>query len=416
MTRVFVTGMGVISCIGNDLNTFWSNLCAGHCGLDQLQALDVSYLPVTIGGEVRGLDLQQAELSEKIKVKRLDRSSLFCLLASKQALLQAGITGDALGDRFSIIVGAGLSGIETLQQQTERMLNKGAKAVSPLTIPILMPNAAPANVCLAYGITGSCYTVSSACSSSGHALINAYELLQGDRADVVITGGTEASLTNLGISAFTKMRAMSRHYNDRPKEAIRPFSADREGLIMSEGSAMLVLETEASVQQRGVTPLAEIVGYGSTMDAYHLVRPESNGIGASKAIRLALNQAGWQPEEIAEETYINAHGTATSANDLMETLAIKEVFGESAYNVSVSSTKSMTGHMIGATCAAETVACIQVLNEGIIPPTINLENPDPECDLNYTPNKASKKDIRYTLNNSFGFGGHNVCLAISKLP
>ncbi len=415
MSKVFVTGMGVISCVGNNLDSFWESLCAGKCGIRQLQSLDTSALPVTIGGEVTDLDLKQVEFNGRLTAKRMDRSSLFAVLAAGQALAQANIQGDQLGDPFAVVVGSGLSGIETLQHQTERFLKRGAGAVSPLTIPVLMPNAPAANISLAYGITGPSYTISSACSSSGHALIDAYEMLKSGRAEIVIAGGTEASITNLGIAAFTKMRAMKTHYNDRPTAAVRPFSQDREGLVMSEGAAMLVLESEASLKKRGITPLAEMTGYGSTMDAHHLVQPDPLGKGAAKAIRQALQSAGWSPDKIAEKTYVSAHGTGTPANDLMETLSLKEAFGQSVYQLAISSTKSMTGHMIGATGALEMVACVQTMREGIIPPTLNYEHPDPECDLDYVPNVARHKEIQYTLNNSFAFGGHNVCLAMQKV-
>ncbi|VAX36428.1 3-oxoacyl-[acyl-carrier-protein] synthase, KASII [hydrothermal vent metagenome] len=415
MSKVFVTGMGVISCVGNNLDSFWGNLCAGKCGIRQLQSLDTSALPVTIGGEVTDLDLKQVEFNGRLTAKRMDRSSLFAVLAAGQALTQANIQGDQLGDPFAVVIGSGLSGIETLQHQTERFLKRGAGAVSPLTIPVLMPNAPAANISLAYGITGPSYTISSACSSSGHALIDAYEMLKSGRAEIVIAGGTEASITNLGIAAFTKMRAMKTNYNNRPAAAIRPFSQDREGLVMSEGAAMLVLESEASLEKRGIAPLAEMTGYGSTMDAHHLVQPDPLGKGAAKAIRQALQSAGWSPGDIAEKTYVSAHGTGTPANDLMETLSLKEAFGQSAYQLAISSTKSMTGHMIGATGALEMVACVQTMREGIIPPTLNYEHPDPECDLDYVPNVARHKEIQYTLNNSFAFGGHNVCLAMQKV-
>ncbi len=415
MTKVFVTGMGVISCVGNDLNSFWKNLCAGRCGIEPLQALDCADLPVTIGGEVRDLNEKEVEFNGILTAKRMDRSSIFAVMAAKQALAQANIQSDQLGDRFAVVIGSGLSGIETLQAQTERFLKRGAGAVSPLTIPVLMPNAPAANISLAYGITGTSYTISSACSSSGHAFIDAYEIIRSGRADVVIAGGTEASITNIGISAFTKMRAMKTHFNDNPHAAVRPFSKDREGLVMSEGSAMLILESEASLQKRGATPLAEMTGYGSTMDAHHLVQPDPEGKGAARAITMALQSSGWSPAEIASTTYISAHGTGTPANDLMETVSLKKVFGQAAYNLAISSTKGMTGHMIGATGALEAVACVQTMQEGIIPPTINYDHPDPECDLDYVPNTARKQEINQTLNNSFAFGGHNVCIAMQRV-
>lgn len=414
MSRVFVTGMGVVSPLGNSVGHFWSNLVEGRSGIRRLERIDTADLAATIGGEVQGLDEAPFDLPEQVAWRRMDRASRFAVSAAKQAIDDAGIVPAEFSHRCGVIIGAGLSGLDTLQQQTDILLSRGPGRVSPLTIPLLMPNAAPANVSLAFGIRGPAFTVSAACASSGLAIIQATELLRSGAADIVITGGTESSLTRLGIAAFCRMGAMATKYNDDPQRAIRPFDANRSGLVMSEGAGILILESEQSVARRGATTHAEVLGYGSTSDACHLVRPEPSGLGAAQAIRHALVSAGLDQLNIASRTYINAHGTGTKANDVAETLAVKEAFEAAAQQLKVSSTKSMTGHMIGAAGAVESVACVRTLQTGIIPPTINLETPDPECDLNVVVGSAGQADIQYAINNTFGFGGHNVSLILGR--
>lgn len=419
MSRIFVTGMGVASPLGNSVEQLWSNLTEGRSGIDRLQRIDTTDLASTIGGEVHGLEDAPFELPEQVAWRRMDRASRFAVSAAHQAIGHAGITAAEFGHRCAVMIGAGLSGLDTLQQQTDILLSRGPARVSPLTIPLLMPNAAPANVSLTFGIRGPAFTVSGACASSGLAIIQATELLRSGAADVVITGGTESSLTRLGIAAFCRMGAMATKFNDNPQKAICPFDANRSGLVMSEGAGILILESEQSVARRGATPYAEVLGYGSTSDACHLVRPESSGQGAAQAIRQSLKSAGIAEtddalREAASQTYINAHGTGTKANDVAETLALKEAFGGAAQQLKVSSTKSMTGHMIGAAGAVESIACVRTLQTGIIPPTINLETPDPECDLNLVTGTAQEFDIQYAINNTFGFGGHNVSLILGR--
>lgn len=414
MRRVFITGQGVVSPVGNNKSDFWEGLLAGRSGVRRLECIDVSDLPVTIGGEVVGLDLNLANINDKVSARKMDRASIFAVISASEALRDAGLDPDSLGERTAVVIGAGLSGMATLQEQTENLLNRGPRSVSPFTIPILMPNAAPANVSLAFNITGPAYTVASACSSSGHAFIDAFEMIRRGEVDVVLVGGSESSLTRLGISAFSNMRAMTKKYNDEPTKASRPFDADRDGFVMSEGAAVLVFESEEHLQKRSGRPLAEMVAYGSTMDAHHLVQPDPSAQGAIRAIRQAVFRAGWEPTLIADRTYVSAHGTSTKFNDLAETLALKDVFGESAKKLQISSTKSCTGHLIGAACAVEMVACVQAIETNKLPPTINLDTPDPECDLDYIPNVARDATVDYVLNNSFGFGGHNVCIAVQR--
>lgn len=412
MQRVFITGVGVVSCVGTNRDEFWKSLTTGRCGLTQLSVHDTTDLPVTIGGEVREIDTDQVELNDRVRAQRMDRASQFAVWGANQAIADSALDVASLGHRCGVILGSGLSGMDTLQTQTEKLLNRGPRRVSPLTIPMLMPNAAPANVGMAFGITGPCYTMSSACSSSAHAMINAFEAIRSGSLDAVVTGGTESSMTRLGIAAFTNMGAMSSKYNDDPQHAIRPFDANRMGLIMSEGAGVLVFESESSMQKRGAQPYAEVKGYGSTSDSYHLVTPDPQGDGATAAIRAGAAALG-DPEAIAEATYVNAHGTATKFNDAMETIALRRAFGAAADKLQVSSTKSMTGHMIGAAAATEMIACVMALRTGVIPPTINYQTPDPDCDLDWVPNEARDASPRFALNSSFGFGGHNVCLSLA---
>ena len=414
MRRVFITGVGVVSCVGTNKADFWESLTTGRCGLDQLTVHDTTDLPVTIGGEVREIDVASIETNDRVLARRMDWATQFAVWGANQAITDAGIRPADYRERCGVILGAGLSGLATLQQQTENLLNRGPRRVSPFTIPMLMPNAAPANVGMAFGIQGPCYTVSSACSASGHAIVNAFELLQRGSMDAVVTGGTESSMTRLGISAFARMGAMQPTYNDRPKQSVRPFEANRSGLIMSEGAGILVLEHEDAVRERGVTPYAEIVGFGSTSDSHHIVAPDPAASGAALAIDQAIQSTGLTAAELAPRCYVNAHGTATELNDLMETNALKKAFGAAAGRLQVSSTKSMTGHMIGAAGGVELIASAISLQRGILPPTINYDTPDPSCDLDYVPNTSREAAVEFALSNSFGFGGHNVCIAIKR--
>lgn len=415
MERIFVSGLGFATCLGNNRETFWKNLTSGVCGIDTLKIHDTTDLQVNIGGEVLDLDNDRINVNDLVATKKMDRASQFAVYAAHEALEDAGLPTTDLGDRTAVILGAGLAGLETYEFMMERLLTKGPSRVSPFTIPMLMPNAPPGNISLAFGIHGTAYTTSSACSSSGHAMIDAIDYLRNGKADVIVTGGTEASLTRLGIASFSNMKAMCRNRNDEPKRSMRPFDADRSGFIMSEGSSILIFETESNLRKRGGKAWAEVVCGSSTSDSFHLVQPDPEGRKAIIAIRQALEAAGLSPAEIAAETYVSAHGTSTKFNDSMETVALKAVFGDNADDLRISSIKSMLGHMIGAACAVEMSACCMALNSGTLPPTINYETPDPECDLNYVPNESVQHDIRYAVNNSFGFGGHNVSLVAKRV-
>lgn len=415
MQRVFVSGIGMTTCLGNDRRTNWSRMVDGTCGLETLELHDTTDLDVTIGGEVRDLDLDRVNVNDLVSAKRMDRATQFSVFAAHEALEDAGLPTADIGENASVILGAGLAGLETYEFQHERMLTRGPSRVSPFTIPMLMPNAPPACVSLAFGIHGSCHTCSSACSSSGHAMIDALEFLRQGNADFVITGGTEASLTRLGIASFVRMKAMCKDSNDKPHLAMRPFDNDRAGFVMAEGASILIFETEEHLRKRGGKAWAEVLSGKATSDAFHLVQPDPEGRKAVRAINDALDAAGLNATDIADSTYVNAHGTSTQYNDAMETVALKKVFGDQAGQLKISSTKSMTGHMIGAACAVEMSACAMALTSGVLPPTINYSTPDPACDLNYIPNEAVRADAKYAINNSFGFGGHNVSLVIGRV-
>ncbi|HRA89000.1 MAG TPA: beta-ketoacyl-ACP synthase II [Planctomycetaceae bacterium] len=415
MQRIFISGIGVVSCLGNDRRTFWNNLKTGQCGLDRLTQHNVRDMEVNIGGEVRNMDNTRINVNDLVSTRKMDRASQFAVHAAHEALEDAGLPTTDIGGNAAVILGAGLAGLETYEFQMEKLLTKGPSRVSPFTIPMLMPNAPPGNISLAFGVRGTCYTTSSACSSSGHAMIDAMEFLRRGDADYVITGGTEASLTRLGISSFVNMKAMNKTMNDRPKESMRPFDADRGGFIMAEGASVLIFETEDHLRKRGGRAWAEVLSGRSTTDAFHLVQPDPEGRQAVKAINSAIQKAGLNPAEIADDVYVSAHGTSTNYNDSMETVALKSVFGNDARRLHISSTKSMLGHMIGAACAIEMSACVLALTTGILPPTINYTTPDPACDLNYIPNIAIQKHVKYAINNSFGFGGHNVSLIIGRI-
>ena len=415
MERIFISGLGFATCLGNDREAFWKNLTSGVCGIDTLKIHDTTDLPVNIGGEVLEVDKARINVNDLVSTKKMDRASQFAVLAAHEALEDAGLPTKDIGDRGAVIIGAGLAGLETYEFMMERLLTKGPSRVSPFTIPMLMPNAPPGNISLAFGINGTAYTTSSACSSSGHAMIDAVDYLRNGKADFVVTGGCEASLTRLGIASFSNMKAMCRNRNDEPKASMRPFDADRSGFIMAEGSSSLIFETETHLRKRGGTAWAEVLGGASTSDSFHLVQPDPEGKKAIVAIQDALAAAGLNPADIADETYVSAHGTSTKYNDSMETVALKKIFGDDATKLQISSIKSMLGHMIGAACAVEMSACAMALSHGLLPPTINYETPDPACDLNYVPNAAIEKNVKYAVNNSFGFGGHNVSLVLKKV-
>ena len=409
-SRVFVTGLGMICPLGLDVPSSWENLVRGVSGVDYITAFDLDGFETRFAAEVRGFD--PANYLEKKEARRMDRFAQFAAVAAGEALAQAGINPQTMDPyRTAVIVGSGIGGIITLSQQYDVLKEKGPRRVTPFLIPMMLADMGAAQVSMVTGAMGPNFCAVSSCSSGADAIGNAWEMIRREDADVVIAGGSEAPLCPIAVAGFNSLHALSKN-NDEPQKASRPFDSRRDGFVMGEGAAILILESYESVESRGVKPLAELVGYAATSDAYHITEPGPEGLSAAKAMKLALKKAGLKPEEI---DYINAHGTSTPLNDLQETQAIKVAMGEEAHRVPISSTKSMTGHLLGAGGALEAAASVLAIRDGIIPPTINLEQPDPDCDLDYTPNEARPGRIRTAMSNSFGFGGHNSVLIFSAV-
>ncbi len=408
MNRVVITGIGAITPIGNSIDELWDSLINGRSGIDKITRFDVSSYPTKLAAEVK--DFEPTEYIDKKEAKRMDRFTQFALASAKMALIDSGLDLEKEDlDRIGVIYGSGIGGIETLENQQNILKEKGPGRVSPFFVPMMIADMAAGLISITFGLKGHNETIVNACASSTNAIGDAFKVIERGDADVIVTGGSEAAITPLAIAGFCSMKAMST--NDDPKTACRPFDANRDGFIMGEGSATLILESLEHAIKRGAKIYCEIVGYGATADAYHITAPAPEGAGAARAMKLALKDADIIPEDI---DYINAHGTSTEYNDKYETMAIKNVFGQHAYKLKVSSTKSMTGHMLGASGAVEAVATVLAIKNGIVPPTINYETPDPECDLDYVPNKALEMEINYALSNSFGFGGHNATLVFKK--
>lgn len=407
--RVVVTGIGVISPIGNTKDEFWQSLQEGKSGIGPITHFDASLHDAKIAGEIKGFD--PLLYLDKKEAKRMDHFAQYAVAAAKMALKDADFEiNEENCDDIGVYVASGIGGLETLEAQHKVLLEKGPKRISPFVIPMMIVNMASGQVSIVTGAKGPNTTVVTACASSTNSIGDAYKLIQRGAAKAMIAGGTEATITPLAVAGFASMKALSTR-NDEPERASRPFDAERDGFIMAEGSCMVILETLESALERGAHIYAEVVGYGATADAYHITSPAPDAMGAVKCMKVALKDAGLEPQDI---DYINAHGTSTHMNDSLETLAIKKTFGEHAEKLNISSTKSMTGHMLGAAGAIEfATICLSVDND-IIPPTINYENPDPECDLNYTPNKMVKKTVNAALSNSLGFGGHNATLIVKK--
>ena len=407
--RVVITGIGCFSPLGHDIDTTWQNLIDGKSGITEITLFDASNLETRIAAEVKDFDVNNY-IERKVS-RRMDRFSQMSVAASMQAVKQSGIEINSDNeDQIGIIIGSGIGGLTTLYNQTKVLVEQGPSRVSPFLVPMMISDMAAAQVSITLGIKGVNLCTTSACSSSSDAIGVAYELLKRGDAQAAISGGSEAIINPLGIASFSALKALSTR-NDSPQEASRPFDADRDGFVIGEGACALILETLDHAQTRGANILAEIIAYGASGDAFHITAPDENGDGAVRAMRQALNKAGIEPKDI---DYINAHGTSTQLNDKVETMAVKKVFGEEAYKTPMSSTKSMTGHLIGAAGAMEAAICTMVIQNGIIPPTINLQTPDEECDLDYVPKVARKADVTTTLSNSFGFGGHNSVLILRK--
>jgi 3-oxoacyl-[acyl-carrier-protein] synthase II len=408
--RVVITGLGVVSPLGNTPEVLWKNLLEGQCGIDAIQAFDVSAYDCQIAGEVLDLDPTPAFPTPK-EIRRTDRYAQFGIYAAHQALLDSGLDlNQANLEEVGAFIGSGIGGLSTLEKQHSILESKGPARVSPFLIPMQILNMASGLFSMYYGLKGPNVATCSACATATHALGEAWRTLKMGDAKVMFAGGAEAAVTPVGIGGFSAMKAMSTR-NSEPKRASRPFDADRAGFVMGEGAAVLVLEELEHAKQRGANILAELVGYGNTADAHHMTSPSPDGEGAARCMKMALRSAGMNPEAIS---YINAHGTSTPQGDICETSAIKTVFGDHAKKLCVSSTKGATGHMLGAAGAIEMTVCTLALRDQKVPPTINYETPDPECDLDYVPNQARDIPVQAIMNNSFGFGGHNACIVASR--
>lgn len=407
--RVVITGIGVISPVGTGKTKFWNNLISGKSGIDKITHFDTRDFNTKIAGEVK--DFNPEDFIDKKELKRLDRFTQFAIAATKMAIEDANLDLDTIDrDHTGVIMGSGIGGSETWEQQHTTLITKGPKRVSPLFIPMMIVNMASAQVSMSFNLKGPNFTVVTACASGTNAVGEAFRILQRGEAEVMLTGGTEAPLTQLSLAGFSSMKALSTR-NDEPQRASRPFDKDRDGFVMGEGAGMLVMETIEHALKRKANIYAEVVGYGSTSDAYHLTQPAPEGEGAARAMKAALQDANLKPEDV---DYINAHGTSTPLNDKFETLAIKNAFGDHARKLYISSTKSMTGHLLGAAGAVELIASALAVYNDHIPPTINYETSDEDCDLNYVPNKAIQKTVNAALSNSIGFGGHNACVIVKK--
>lgn len=409
--RVVITGLGCISPVGNDVDTLWANISAGNSGIDFITHYDTTQYKSKIAAEVKGFSGEA--LFGSREARRMDRFVQYALAASLQAADSARLQiDDSNRDRVGVIVGTGIGGMQTLYENMLTFIQKGPSRVSPFMVPMMLPDSAPGMIAIHLGARGPNMAVVTACATGTNALGEAAEAIRRGQADVIFAGGTEAAIIPVAMSALGVMTALSSR-NDDPKRASRPFDRERDGFVMGEGSAVLVLESLEHAITRGAPILAEVSGYGSSNDAYHITAPTENGDGAALCMQNALANAGLDVDQI---DYINAHGTSTLLNDKSETNAIKIVFGERAYQVPISSTKSMTGHLLGASGAVEALICVKVLEAQLLPPTINYEYPDPECDLDYVPNTPRNAEVRHIMSNSFGFGGHNASIIISQYP
>ena len=407
--RVVITGMGVTTSLSCKVDDLWNRLLAGESGVHPLKLFDTEKHKVKFGGDI--YDWLPTDYISTKELKRVDRFTQFAVVAGTDAITDSGLDfekEDAF--RCGVILGSGIGGLGEIEAQVERLLYKGPDRVSALTIPKLMLNAAGGNISIKYGLRGPNYTVATACASATNAIGDALKSIQYDEADVMVTGGTEAAMTPMGISGFANMRALSGR-NDDPPRASRPFDLDRDGFVLSEGAGILVFEELEHAKARGAKILAEVLGFGASGDAGHITQPDENGVGASKAMTSALADAKVSPDQVQ---YINAHGTSTPLGDKAETQAVKNVYGDHAHQLSISSTKSQLGHSLGASGGIEAVVCVKTLLQQVVAPTINLETPDPACDLDYTPNQPKERSVDIAMSNSFGFGGHNASVLIGK--
>ena len=407
--RVVITGAGVVHSLGTELEEFWENIKAGKSGISKIENFDATDFPSQIGAELK--DFDPGEYIERKEAKRLALYSQYAIVSAMKALENADLEiTDEIADRAGVIVGSGIGGIEVFEEQVEKLHSRGPRRVSPFFIPMMISNMAAGNVAIYSGAKGPNLNTVTACASATTAIGEAFETIKRGAADIMIAGGTEASITPSAVAGFGNMKALSTR-NDEPEKASRPFDKDRDGFVIGEGAGIMILETLESAKKRGANIIAEVVGYGASGDAYHITSPAPEGEGAVRAMKAAVDRAGMKPEEI---NYINAHGTSTPLNDQYESTAIKKLFGDHAYKLKVSSTKSMTGHLLGAAGGVEAIISAMAVKENIVPPTMNFEEGGEGCDLDYQPNKAGEAEINAALSNSFGFGGQNACIVIKK--
>lgn len=406
--RVVITGIGAITPIGNDAKSFWNSVKQGKCGIDKITAFDTTEFKVKLAAEVK--DFNVSDYMDKREARRMDKFCQFAMVAADEAIKNSELNLETINsERFGVIVGSGIGGIATIEEQHQKLLEKGPGRISPFFIPMIIGNMAAGNIAIKFGAKGICTSIVTACATGTHAIGEAFHNIRSGSSDVIIAGGTEASITPLALAGFTSLTALST--SEDPLRASIPFDKERDGFVMGEGSGILILESLEHAQKRGAKIYAEVVGYGATCDAYHMTSPAPNGEGGARAMKLAILDAGIKEEEIS---YINAHGTSTPYNDKFETAAIKSVFGDMANNIPVSSTKSMTGHLLGAAGAIEAIICSKALEEGFIPATIGYKVPDEECDLDCVPNVGREQEVRYAMSNSLGFGGHNSTIVLKK--
>ena len=410
MCRVVITGMGVVSPVGNDIETFWKNITNGVCGIDRIKRFDASGLKVNLDAEVKDFDPKKVYDTVQ-EIRKSDLYMQYAMAASKQAVEKSGILESNLDkERFGVYIGSGIGGISSTLRETRKLDEKGPEMVSPFFVPMMISNMASGSVSIRFGAKGPTLPIVTACATSTHCIGEAYRTIKHGYADAILAGGSEASINELAMAGFINCQALN--LSDEPSEGSLPFDKRRGGFVMGEGAGVLMLEEYEHAKARGAEIIAEVVGYSNTSDAYHITAPDPEGDGAVRAIKSVCEEAGIEP---GDDIYVNAHGTGTHLNDAMETKALKKVFGEKAYDLHISSTKSMTGHMMGATGAVEAIASALALKDGIIPPTINYREKDDECDLDYTPNTAVKTDVKYAISSSLGFGGHNAVIALKRI-
>jgi len=410
MCRVVITGMGVVSPVGNDIETFWKNITNGVCGIDRIKRFDASGLKVNLDAEVKAFDPKKVYDTVQ-EIRKSDLYMQYAMAASKQAVEKSGILESNLDkERFGVYIGSGIGGISSTLRETRKLDEKGPEMVSPFFVPMMISNMASGSVSIRFGAKGPTLPIVTACATSTHCIGEAYRTIKHGYADAILAGGSEASINELAMAGFINCQALN--LSDEPSEGSLPFDKRRGGFVMGEGAGVLMLEEYEHAKARGAEIIAEVVGYSNTSDAYHITAPDPEGDGAVRAIKSVCEEAGIEP---GDDIYVNAHGTGTHLNDAMETKALKKVFGEKAYGLHISSTKSMTGHMMGATGAVEAIASALALKDGIIPPTINYREKDDECDLDYTPNTAVKTDVKYAISSSLGFGGHNAVIALKRI-